>query len=101
MFDNYVDAKTQKRATWASALIAVYEAASFYGMYNLQPVGRHNVTVAEIVAAVRPVAFLLWAAPDETLIAKLDAADSGWIRLHDAAGRNAFDRGQAVVFVPR
>ena len=25
--------------------IAVYEAASFYGMYNLQPVGRHKVTI--------------------------------------------------------
>jgi len=66
-----------------------------------QPVGRHNVTVAEIVAAFRPLAFLLWASPDEALIAKLDAADSGWIRLRDAAGRDCFDRGQAVVFVPR
>jgi NADH-quinone oxidoreductase subunit E len=27
------------------APIAVYEAASFYGMYNLQPVGRHKITV--------------------------------------------------------
>lgn len=25
--------------------IAVYEAASFYGMYNLQPVGRHKITL--------------------------------------------------------
>ena len=25
--------------------IAVYEAASFYGMYDLQPVGRHKVTI--------------------------------------------------------
>jgi len=25
--------------------IAVYEAASFYGMYNLNPVGRHKVTI--------------------------------------------------------
>ena len=25
--------------------IAVYEVASFYAMYNLQPVGRHKVTV--------------------------------------------------------
>ncbi len=25
--------------------IAVYEAASFYGMYNLQPVGRHKITI--------------------------------------------------------
>jgi len=27
------------------APIAVYEAASFYGMYNLQPVGRHKITI--------------------------------------------------------
>ena len=25
--------------------IAVYEVASFYGMYNLQPVGRHKITI--------------------------------------------------------
>ena len=25
--------------------IAVYEAASFYGMYNLQPVGQHKITI--------------------------------------------------------
>ena len=25
--------------------IAVYEAASFYGMYDLQPVGRHKITI--------------------------------------------------------
>jgi NADH-quinone oxidoreductase subunit E len=25
--------------------IAVYEAASFYGMYNLHPVGRHKITI--------------------------------------------------------
>lgn len=25
--------------------IAVYEVASFYGMYNLKPVGRHKITV--------------------------------------------------------
>ncbi|HEX4985741.1 MAG TPA: NADH-quinone oxidoreductase subunit NuoE [Burkholderiales bacterium] len=25
--------------------IAVYEAASFYGMYNLEPVGRHKITI--------------------------------------------------------
>jgi NADH-quinone oxidoreductase subunit E len=25
--------------------IAVFEAASFYGMYNLQPVGRHKITI--------------------------------------------------------
>ena len=27
------------------APIAVYEAASFYGMYNLEPVGRHKITI--------------------------------------------------------
>jgi NADH-quinone oxidoreductase subunit E len=27
------------------APIAVYEAASFYGMYNLQPVGRHKISI--------------------------------------------------------
>src|ERR1700692_1583764 len=25
--------------------IAVYEAASFYGMYDLRPVGRHKITI--------------------------------------------------------
>ena len=25
--------------------IAVYEAATFYGMYNLQPVGRNKITI--------------------------------------------------------
>ena len=27
------------------AAIAVYEAATFYGMYNLQPVGRNKITI--------------------------------------------------------
>ena len=73
----------------------------YFASMEQQQVGTHRVSPADIVTAYRPVAFLLRAGHDEGLIAKLDESGSGWRRLADGAGRTAFDRGQAVVFVPR
>ena len=66
-----------------------------------QDVVLHRATIQELVNDYRPVAFLLRTGMDDGLIGKLDEPDSGWIRVRDASGRNSFDRGQAVVFVPR
>ena len=61
----------------------------------------HRAGLADILGTYRPVGFLLRVGFDDGLIAKLDAPDSGWIRVKDVQGRDSFDRGQAVVFMPR
>jgi len=64
-------------------------------------VGDFRATVGDIVAKYRPVAFLLRKDFDTGLIAKLDEPASGWKRMPNPSGGDAFDRGQAIVFVPR
>jgi multisubunit Na+/H+ antiporter MnhE subunit len=64
-------------------------------------VGSQTATLADIVEKYHPVAFLLRIGAGDELIAKLDAPTSGWRRVVDSSGRDIFDRGQAVVFVPR
>ncbi len=72
----------------------------FAGMQQ-DVIGNQCVTLADIEATYRPVAFLLRTGPDAGLIAKLDEPTSGWKRLTDAGGSDSFDRGQAAVFVKR
>ena len=72
----------------------------FSGM-DQTAIGDVRVSVADIVAEYRPVAFLLRIKRGDGLIAKLDEPGSRWKRLTDRSGSATFDRGQAVVFVPR
>ena len=68
----------------------------YWAAMSQQCIGGFTVTLDDVVKLYNPVAFLLHVGPDDGLIAKLDDPDSGWKRLGDS-----FDRGQAVVFVPR
>lgn len=70
------------------------------GMLQLHE-SMHRATLPELVADYRPVAFLLRTGQDDGLIGKLDEPASGWKRMTDPSGKASFDRGQAVVFVPR
>ncbi len=73
----------------------------YWAGMSQDPVGGFRVSAADIIATYRPVAFLLRKDFDDGLIAKLDEPASGWKRVPDRNGAGAFDRGQAVVFVPR
>ena len=63
--------------------------------------GMYRVSLADLVAKYQPVAFLLRVGTDDPLIKKMDEPESGWQRVVGANGLNSFDRGQAVIFLPR